>query len=445
MTLPADADADSGLIVKPFRGIRYAPDRVGDIACVTSPPYDVIGPGVLSSLRASSPYNSVHLILPGPSSPVSAGQVAAERLGEWLGSGVLARDPSPGIYLYEQNGSSFRQRGIIALVRVGPPEASGIHPHEAVMPGPVAGRRALMEATRANLEPIFLVYNGGGAPLPPGTPLFSTKTPDGCAHRLSAVTGPAADELAARLSGGTALIADGHHRYAAYRELSESMHASGHGPGPWDYGLAFLVDADSYPPQLGAIHRVLPGLPAAEATRRAAAGFTVRPLGPVGLDATLAAMAEAGRAGETAFGLAGAGDGYWLLTRPGAVEGDGRRLDAEVLRDVLLAGLWGITDNEREVQVSHDAAEAVQAARSASPTGTAVLCNPVPFDAVRDIAAGGKTVPRKSTSFGPKPRTGLVFRTFDLALERWFPADWLLGHWPDGKRRRRTRHRGPGP
>ncbi len=29
---------------------------------------------------------------------------------------------------------------------------------------------------------------------------------------------------------------------------------------PWDYGLAFLVDADAYPPALGAIHRVIPGL-----------------------------------------------------------------------------------------------------------------------------------------------------------------------------------------
>jgi uncharacterized protein (DUF1015 family) len=28
------------------------------------------------------------------------------------------------------------------------------------------------------------------------------------------------------------------------------------------------------------------------------------------------------------------------------------------------------------------------------------------------IAAGGETVPRKSTSFGPKPQTGLIVRTF---------------------------------
>lgn len=397
MTLPADGDA--GLIVKPFRGIRYAPDRVGDIAGVTSPPYDVIGPGVLSSLLSSSPYNSVRLILPGPSSAAEAGAMAAGRLDDWLRSGVLVRDPRPGIYIYEQNGPSGLQRGIIALVRVGPPSASGIHPHEAVMPGPVAGRKALMEATRANLEPIFLVYNGGGAPLPAGTPLVSTVTPDGVTHRLSAVTGAAGDGLAAGLSGGTALIADGHHRYAAYRELSESFPGS----GPWDYGLAFLVDADAFPPRLGAIHRVLPFLEAEEAARRAAAGFTVRCL-PDDLDAGLRLVSETQGA---AFLLSGP-DRYWLLSRPG----DGR-LDAEVLRDVLLGDLWGITDNEHDVGISHDAAEAVSMARSASPAGAAVLCAPVPFEAVRDIAAAGEVVPRKSTSFGPKPRTGLVFRGFD--------------------------------
>ncbi len=49
------------------------------------------------------------------------------------------------------------QRGVIALARVGDPATSGISPHEDVLPGPVRDRRDLMAATRANLEPIFLV------------------------------------------------------------------------------------------------------------------------------------------------------------------------------------------------------------------------------------------------------------------------------------------------
>ncbi len=86
-------------------------------------------------------------------------------------------------------------------------------------------------------------------------------------------------------------------------------------------------------------------------------------------------------------------------------------LDAAVMQELLLARLWLIKDNERDVLISHDAAEA---ARLAVETGgTAVLCNPMELAAVMELAAHGERVPRKSTSFGPKPRTGLVLRTFD--------------------------------
>jgi uncharacterized protein (DUF1015 family) len=90
-----------------------------------------------------------------------------------------------------------------------------------------------------------------------------------------------------------------------------------------------------------------------------------------------------------------------------------RRLDASVMQQLLIGRLWGITDSERDVLINHDAADAVCAATSTG--ATAVICNPPSFDAVIQIAAQGERVPRKSTSFGPKPRTGLVLRTFGPA------------------------------
>ena len=147
----------------PFRGVRYAPARVGELANVTSPPYDVIGPGTLEQLRAASPYNIVRLILPAPdigsADPHTPGQLAAAQLRNWLADGVLATDRPPALYVYEQRGPEHVQRGLIGLVGVG---TTAIHPHEDVMPGPVAGRQELMAAVEGNLEPILLVYNGGG-------------------------------------------------------------------------------------------------------------------------------------------------------------------------------------------------------------------------------------------------------------------------------------------
>jgi uncharacterized protein (DUF1015 family) len=403
----------------------------------------VIGPGSLERLLDASPYNVVRLILPtdapgdaGPGevvpSDLAPGEIAAGRLHDWLAEGVLAADDSPALYVYEQRGAGWGQRGLIGLVAVG---TGAVHPHEGVMAGPVAGRRELMAKTRSNLEPILLVYNGGtgaggrsGLPVrgdasrltdltADGQPLACAVTDDGVTHRLWAVTDPGTQAaIAADLATRTALIADGHHRYAAYRELRAEMSGADGDSGPWDYGLAFLVDADEYPLRLGAIHRVLPGLSLPEAVERASGAFTVT---AVSEETAFGRLAAAGAAG-TAFLLAG-DDGYWLLTNPDERQVEAampagasprwRALDASVMQELLLAQLWSIKDNVRDVLIAHDPAEAVRMA--ADSGGTAVICNPMPLAAVIDIAAHGEQVPRKSTSFGPKPRTGLVLRTVD--------------------------------
>jgi uncharacterized protein (DUF1015 family) len=430
-TLPSGSG--SGLVLAPFRGIRYARDRVSGLANVTSPPYDVISGSILEHLREADPHNVVRLILPGEDA--AAAQAAAGLLREWLSSGVLIRDRMPALYLYEQasQAGSWRQRGIIGLVRLGSPQEAGILPHENVMPGLVAGRLGLMAATQANLEPIFLIYDGERAAQAGGTatevidlvaagraPLVSVTTEDGVTHRLWRLGNPGEQAtIAADLAGRRALIADGHHRYAAYLDLQAEMRARGRGAGPWDYGLAFLVDSGAYPPRLGAIHRVLPGLRPGRAAELAKAAFTVQDL-PAGasLGEALAHLAAAGRDG-TAFLLAG-GAGFQLLSHPDPVQvaasmpsgvsAPWRDLDAAVQQHLLIGRLWGIMDSERDVLIDHDAADAV---RMATRLGaTAVISNPPSFEAVIDIAAHGERVPRKSTSFGPKPRTGLVLRTF---------------------------------
>jgi uncharacterized protein (DUF1015 family) len=448
-------------VLAPFRGIRYARDRVSGIANVTSPPYDVINGGILDQLRAAEPHNVVRLILPGWDA--DANKVAAGLLREWLSSGVLIRDRMAALYIYEQHlpavpgrdGASCLQRGIIGLVRLGSPESAGILPHENVMPGLVADRRELMAATQANLEPIFLIYDGGQFPdatdteaMPTATevmdgvaderaPLVSITTEDGITHRLWRLGDPGEQAaIAADLSGRRALIADGHHRYAAYLQLQAEMRAAGLGTGPWDYGLAFLVDSAAYPPRLGAIHRVLPGLPPDRAAELAKAAFTVQDL-PAGLslDDALLRLAEAGREGP-AFLLAG-GPVFRLLSHPDPVQlavsmptrtsASWQGLAASVMQQLLLGRVWGVTDSEHDVLIDHDAADAVRAVTGdatatdiaergagAAPAagGTAVICNPASFEAVIGIAAHGERVPRKSTSFGPKPRTGLILRTF---------------------------------
>jgi len=425
----------------PFRGVRYAAGRVSGLAEVTSPPYDVIAHDIEDQLIAADPHNVVRLILPrDPAGGLDESyRHAAVTLRDWQDDRILVPDTDPGLYVYEQAADGqpggppgVLQRGIIGALRLVPPGAGTVLPHEDVVPGPVTGRRRLMEATEANLEPIFLLYDGSQ----PGAatrlveevatsrePLVEALTEDAVRHRLWAVTHPAEiAAVAADLAPRHALIADGHHRYAAYRQLQERRRGETQRPGPWDFGLALLVDSAAYPPRIGAIHRVIPGLAPTAAATLAKSAFCVRPLpgGTDDLPAALGALEQAARDG-VAFVVAGGGEAH-LLTEPDPVQAVAamppgrslhwRGLAASVLQELLITRIWGISDDEDSVRVvHHDSAAAVRAADGA-PGGTAVICTPLSAADVYAVAASGERVPRKSTSFGPKPRTGLVIRMF---------------------------------
>jgi uncharacterized protein (DUF1015 family) len=434
-------DSPPGLVLAPFRGVRYAEDRVSGLAEVTSPPYDVIAADIENDLFARDPHNVVRLILPrhAPGLPGSPFEDAADELADWLATGILVPDSRPALYVYEQvaldaagrpDPFGVLQRGLIGALGLVPPAAGVVQPHENVAPGPVAGRRQLMEATEANLEPIFLLYEGSGGAASKlvdevasgRPPLLSASTADGLRHRLWAVTDKdELAEIAADLAPRTALIADGHHRYAAYLQLQERRRNEGSGAGPWDRGLALLVDSTAYPPQLGAIHRVVVGLVPEAAARLAAAAFSVRelPAGTADVPGALAALAAAAEDG-VAFLLTGAGRAFLLTSPDPALVSSTvtdqpaelwQQLPATVLQDLLFARVWGIEDDARSVRAIHDAAEAIEAA-DREPVGTAVICSPMSAGQVYQVAALGRRVPRKSTSFGPKPRTGLVMRLF---------------------------------
>ncbi|MFI2238006.1 DUF1015 family protein [Streptomyces chrestomyceticus] len=416
-----------GLRLVPLRGVRYVPENVGSLAAVTSPPYDVVvRPDGLSHLESADPHNIVRLILPQAGTPEARDRLAATTLRSWLAEGILAPDAEPALYVYEQSRGDLLQRGIIGALALSPPEEGIVLPHEDVMLHVIEDRAALMRATAANLEPLLLSYRGDDGPAGPASvvertaarpPLLDTTTEDGISHRLWSMTDPAEIAEAAKgLADHQALIADGHHRWATYLRLQQEHAAA---PSPWDYGLVLLVDTARYPLQVRAIHRLLRRLPVSEALAAVAGSFRVRRLDQ-SLPAALTALEEAAATGN-AFLLAGDG-AFHLLDRPDrellsrTVRPDRpdawRALDAAVLHETLLAQVWHVPDTPEDIAYIHDTEAAVaQAERHGS---TAVLMHPVREEVVHDLARQGSTMPRKSTSFGPKPATGLVLRSLDV-------------------------------
>ncbi|MEU1056894.1 DUF1015 domain-containing protein [Streptomyces sp. NPDC005876] len=424
----SEATERRGLELTPFRGLRYDPDRVGSLAAVTSPPYDVVvRPDGLLHLESADPHNIVRLILPQAATPDARNEQAARTLRRWRAEGVLTADPEPGLYVYEQrDGDGLVQRGLIGALRVSDPDERVVLPHEDVMPHVVADRAALMRATRANFEPLLLTYRGGTGAVSglidttaERPPLLATTTEDGFGHRLWQLTDPGdLARVRSELARHQALIADGHHRWATYRRL-RAEHPS---PGPWDYGLVLLVDTVRYPLRVRAIHRLLHDLPVDAAVTAVKDRFRVRRLDAgTSLPAALDVLAGAARQGN-AFLLAGDG-AFHLVDRPDpgllarTVPADRpeawRTLDATVLHATLLPHVWHVPDDSAaHVSYIHDTAATVEKAERDG--GTAVLMHPVREEVVRELARQGVTMPRKSTSFGPKPASGLVLRALDL-------------------------------
>jgi uncharacterized protein (DUF1015 family) len=420
----------AGLLLQPFRALRYDAAVAGGLETVTSPPYDVINADGVAALEAANDRNVVRLILPrdpaSESSDMDRYAAARSTLDRWRADGTLQPDPQPALYVYEQAdpATGHAQRGLLGALALTRADDGIVLPHENTMAGPVSDRLALYTAVEADLEPIFLVYDGGGAAseavagVESEAPLVDVALPDGLRHRLWALTDPAQLEaIAADLYERKALIADGHHRYATYLQRQVERHAAGDGTGPWDNGLTFLVDARAFGPEVHPIHRVVPGRRPAELADLARAGMQVQEL-PGGHAAAVDALDDAAAKGP-AYALTD-GTRAWLLADPDPAQVTAalpaehteawKALDVSVLHGFVVPALWGLADTVDTVGYEHDVEAAVQAAQRTD--GTAVLLNPTPVAAVAAVAAGGERMPRKSTLFTPKPRTGLVIRDY---------------------------------
>ena len=89
------------VMVAPFRGVRYNPEKIGALDSVLAPPYDVINSEEQNALYEKSPYNVIRIILSKVEGDEKYVQ-AAETSRKWAKEGILIRDSKPCIYPYYQ-------------------------------------------------------------------------------------------------------------------------------------------------------------------------------------------------------------------------------------------------------------------------------------------------------------------------------------------------------
>lgn len=355
------------LRLEPFHALRLTPRRVGDPA---------------SRRLFARPYRAV-----------------ATRLSQWQERGQLQRDTEPAVYLHEYTEGGMTVRGLVGALdvshRASSPEDRAILPHEGIHPAQADSLADRMTQLALNPAPILLVHRAPAGVRAVLREVASTEPTDQFAdqhqqrHRIWAIRDPATlAALADGLAECRALIADGHHRYAAYLRMQARQPG-----GAFDRGLAMLVDQEDTPLFLGPIHRVL-------------------------TDVSLDDLAAAAETVGVGFAAADRGAALGALGPQTLVVTDGRtwatlkldlpadRAAVEALHDDLVPAL---PRGPARIHHHHSVDSALNQLRRTG--GTAVLMPAPDVDVVLRVAAADRLLPEKATSFQPKPNPGVLIRS----------------------------------
>jgi uncharacterized protein (DUF1015 family) len=437
--------------VKPFRALRYNPEKIGTaMDGVVCPPYDVIDAKMQQALYDKSPYNVVRVEFGKQNESDTPGNDRYSRAGatlaSWIRDIVLKKDDQPAFCLYEQTfdiasgGASrskvVKRRGIFGAVKLEPFGAGCVFPHEETFGGPKADRLNLMRACSANLSPVFGLVpdedNALSKLLEKGAdlkaPAFQITEENGVVNKIWVLDDAQwCAAVSDRLSGKSVFIADGHHRYETscnYRDERRKADNDPEGKLDKDYNYTLMMcvpmsDSGLY---ILPTHRLIqeaPGISKEAFLKDSAALFDQKDAS----EKELFAVAEE-ETGPVRFGVIFKDGSRKLLTAKKSVQEAmkacashkseaWRKLDVSVLQELFLKGVLKLSEEKvlRKEGVSYtpDTRQAIE--RVTAPGGHYVMgfiLRPTLIGQVVDMK--GEKMPQKSTYFYPKLLSGLVIR-----------------------------------
>ncbi len=388
---PARADAGPPQL-ETFRGLHYASTPAGELADVTLAPPALWDFAALGDLARAHDHHVLRLLSPS----LTGGATAEATAAEWVATGALTVEPTPGLYRWQW---SQQGRSVVGVAGALPLPAPAVWPHEQVRPGLLAERAAELGTGMVQPEPILLLYDGE-RPLAPdtdGQPLVDLAVADGH-HRVDVIADPGrVAGVNAALVGSSLVVADGHHRFRVLSSL----------PAP--------PPARLRPGRRRAPLRPDRGSDPAGGTRCALGDRAVDPRrGRWWSSATGTATGSSRRSRPMACA------GSWVTSpapsdwrcrstppqrcdRPVGSSADGSpATSATCTAACCRRGAWPATGCTTPIRGSR------RATRPRSEGGLAVESSAPRLDEVMTAARAGTLLPHKATSIAPKPRAGLL-------------------------------------
>lgn len=422
--------------IAPFRAVHYDPTRLGSLDHVVAPPYDVIDDRMRDRLYGASDRNVVRIILNAPEpddAPGDAHRRAAECVRRWLDDGTLTESEEPALYLYRQsfesalNGSRTERHGVFCALRLSPYADGIVLPHEFTKPKAKADRLDLMRATRANTEPIMVLYEDPALRLigrlrqaaAGADPLLTAHVGEDTHEVWRIDDRSTVDAFVRGMADRKVWIADGHHRYETALDYRAEPAGSTEPPAGTDRILVTLIPFEDPGLVVLPTHRMVHGLSDEQLGRLQSDMDELFLSTPVADDESLLDRINGMRSSDGAFIMVTSASMSLLrLKEPGCMEyaapgmsDSWRSLDVSILQTLILDRIAEM-EPSAEVTYTRFPAEAIALARAGRVNVSFIVGCPTADD-VRTVTAQGDRMPAKSTFFDPKLWSGLLLRRLD--------------------------------
>lgn len=411
-------------IIKPFRGIRPAKDKVHLVA---SRSVDGYNPVQMHSKLSENPYTFLHIIKPEfgseikskPNSPELLKKIKKKFL-QFVKRKIFMRDKEECFYIYQQNKEGYIFTGIIACGSVEDYFSNVIKKHEQTIAEREEKLKAYLEVCDFNAEPVCLCYpdneiiDGIVSKIISEKYFYNFTTTDRIRHKLWKTNDKKiiSEIISAFSKIPSVYIADGHHRCASSALLGKSLKEKNKnhtGKEPYNFFMAaFFPESNLKIYEFNRVAKDLSGLNKASFLKKLSEDFIIEEKGNQSFKPNE----------KNIFGMylpadrQGLENEWYSLKIKNTVE---KKSDAEMLSEKILSPILNIHDLRRDKRIGfisgtkgmHELKKIIDSGKAA--VGFSLF--PVTMRDVIEIADANGTMPPKSTWVEPKLRSGLVIHS----------------------------------
>jgi len=405
-------------VIKPFKAIRPAKDKVGFVA---SRSYQEYSRRELNAVLDYNPFSFLHIINPGYKYAKNVKgkerfKLVHSRYLEFLEDHILLKDEKEALYLYQMQKGKSTFTGLFCGASVADYRENRIKKHENTIQRREELFANYLEMVSFNAEPVLMTYEDNASVsailqnemLEAPEYLFTTR--DKITHRLWVISkNKTIKALQNAFKEIDALyIADGHHRSASSNLLAKNAANNNEahtGKEPYNYFMSYLIpESEIRIYEFNRMIKDLNGLDKEQFLIHLDEFYRIENLGAI--------LYKPSKKHHFSMYLDGEFYSLYLRKKVYTFTDALSKLDTQILYKTILEPILGIKDlrKDKRIQYGYGKHNVIQMKDDIDKGKFAVGFSLVPITVteIKAIADAGLVMPPKSTYIEPKLRSGLA-------------------------------------